>query len=328
MEDYKNLTQDEFLKLSPEKIKEIIKSEGKPKVGVLLPDGTRRAAIIWLGYNPDDEDFADNCIDVELDLFMKNIEIIFNYGLNTLIIPILNHDNFSRGKKFVKNTIYPVLSQFLTSNKWMDFYKKHDIKVKVYGDIEYAIKEGHKDIGDFVNYIQEQTAGHKTHKIFWGIAASNSNEHRRLMDLGINFYKLHGRYPTPKEKIELYYGEPIDYVDFLIRAAALRDSDLTPPIITGKKTHYYFLVISNLISFTPEVYKSILYDLIICREKIRGKKIYSKEDIEGLDLDLLKDYYEMNKHSVIGLGLNVGDFWLPINQIKIPPSLKKFQDKN
>lgn len=323
MENYQKLTRDEFLKLSAKKMCEIVREAGRPKVGVFLPDGTRRAAIIWFGYDPEDEDFAGNYIDFELNLFMNNIEIMFEHGLPTLIIPILNHDNFKRGKKFLKNTLYPVLSQLLTSKKWMDFYKKYDINVRIYGDIEYAVKEGHKDFKDFVKFAQENTANHKSHKLFWGIAASNSMEHRRLMDLGIEFYKQHNRYPTPEEKVDLYYGEPIDYVDFLIRAAALRDSDLSPPIITGKKTHYYFLVISNLISFTPKVFRSILYDLIICREKVLGMKIYSKEDIEDLDLNELKEYYKMNKHSVIGVGMNVGNFWLPINQIKLPTTLKK-----
>lgn len=322
MKEYKNLSKKQFLELSSKEIAEIVKLKGKPKVGVFLPDGTRRAAIIWFGYDPDDKDFAERYVDIELNLFMKNIEIMFTHGLPTLIIPILNHDNFKRGEKFLKDTLYPVLSKLLTSKKWLDFYKKYDIKVKVYGDIEYAKKEGHIDFGDFIEKAQKNTAEHKSRRLFWGIAASNSMEHRRLMDLGINFYQIHDRFPNNKEKVELYYGDSLNYVDFLIRAAAIRDSDLSPPIITGKKTHYYYLVISNLISFTPEVFKSILFDLIMAREKILGKKVYSKADIKGLDLNVLKEYYELNKHSVIGLGMNIGKFWLPINQIKLPEAFK------
>ena len=101
MKDYKNLSRDEFLKLSTEDIVEIISVEGRPKVGVFMPDGSRRSAMFFLGLKPSQDDFENKYIEIEKRKFLENVRIMFEHGLETLIIPTLKHENFDRDERTI-----------------------------------------------------------------------------------------------------------------------------------------------------------------------------------------------------------------------------------
>jgi undecaprenyl pyrophosphate synthase len=321
------LTRDAFLNLSSSEVTEIIKKEGRPKVGVYLPDGSRRAAIILQEAIPKTNDYYNKILGVHLNKFYEDIKIMFEDGLNTLIIPCLKHSNFERDSISIK-IIMNSIQTFFRNEKWLDFYDNLDVKVNVYGDFSYIESKGYGQIYDWANEIQKSTKNNKTHKLFWGITASNRYEIPRIMDLAVNYYIEHNKKPSDIELIKLYYGDIIDDVDFLIRAAEIRDSDMQPPIISGVKTQMYFLVAPAYISFTRENYRKIIYDLIFYRSELLGKKNYDLNDIENIDIKSVSQYYKSNNDSIIGLGGKIGKFWLPNTKITIPDGLKeKFDDE-
>lgn len=320
------INQKEFCELSPEEVTKIIKLKGKPKVGVYLPDGSRRAAIIIQDAIPETNDFYNKILGVHLDKFKKDIEIMFEDGLKTLIIPCLKHSNFERNELSIK-IITNSIKAFFTDQKWLDLYDKLDVKVGVYGDFSYLEEMGYGEIKEWASEVENITKNNKSHNLFWGLTASNKYEIPRLINMSIKFFKEYHREPKFKEILKLYYGDEIDEVDFLIRAAEIRDSDMQPLIISGIKTQMYFLVAPTFISFTRENYRKILYDLIFYRSEILGKKNYYFEDLINIDTKTINEYYKLNNASIIGLGKRIGKFWLPNTQIIVPEKLRKEFDK-
>ncbi len=317
------ITKEEFMALSSKEIASIVKKEGRPKVGVYLIDGTRRAGFLFYNLKPQSENFEKKLYNNINPLFLHQIKIILTHGLQTLFIPIFKHENLDRKKEWLDKAIENGVRPVFQGEKWLDFYNEYDIKVKIYGDLDYIKKCGYSKLVDWAMELEKNTSHHKTHRIYWGLACSNNFEQKRLFDLGINFYKEFGRHPNSDEKIKLYFGENVDEVDILIRSTEIRDSDLQPPIISGKKTQMYFLVAPNDISFNENVFKEILFDFLYCRTNIFGNRMYYDEDLENVDIKALQQYYELNKHLIIGIGNRIGKFWIPYLNIKIPKKLKK-----
>lgn len=309
------MTKEEFMKLPTAKIKEIVIAEGLPKVGVLIPDGTRKSATILNNLNSNMDNFEEELFSKVNQKLMKVIEIMFSHGVHTLFIPSLTHGNLRRSKKYVDSAINIGLKYILKDRTWFDFYKKYDIKVRVYGDLNLFKEMGYDHIINWVNEVQEATSDHKNHKLFFGLACSNKYEIPRLIDMGIDFHEQKGRYPSLEEKIEMYYGELIDEVDFFIRPTILRDSDIQPPLISGNKTQMYFPVLP-FIYLTKEIFREIIYDLLYLRTITFGLDNYDLNTINKIEKDILKEYYKNNEKSVIGVGKRIGNLWIPLPQIK------------
>ena len=318
MKDYKKLSHEKFIRLSNEEIANIIKTERRPKVAMLIPDGNRRYAMSFLNIMPKSKDFETEYMRQNSENFMRNIKMMFDHGLETLFVPCLKHENLYRDKNYVEGITQYALKLIFSDEKWIDFYNENNIKVKIYGDLDYISNKGFDDLIQIVKDLEKITSNNNKHKLFYGLACSNKYEYPRLMDLAIDFYKNNNRYPTYKEKIEMYYGENVNEVDLFIRPTAIRDSDIQPPLISGNKTQMYFLVAPDNLSFNRDVFRNILYDFLFCRNSIFGSKTYQNEMIAKSDLEEIKDFYLLNKSKVIGLGEKIGPFWIPQINIQIP----------
>jgi undecaprenyl diphosphate synthase len=311
MNDYDNLSKDEFLSLPTSKIANIVKQKGIPKTCVLIPDGGRRYALALLKLDPNKKDYEEKYTEVETEEFLENVKIILNHGIKNLIFPLLKHENFDRDKRFVEKAINLGLKRLLKDNKWCEFYNKYGIKIKVYGDFDFIKNNGFEYIIEWIDEIEQTTNQNSNYKIFYGVACSNKYEIPRLMDLTIDFYKINNRKPNFKEKLTLYYGDEIDDVDIFIRPTEVRDSDIQPPLISGNRTQMYFPVAPNYMSITSEIFKEILYDYLFCRSSILGSKVYSKVDMDYTYLKDIEIYYKENKKKVLGIGKRIGNFWIP-----------------
>jgi undecaprenyl diphosphate synthase len=179
---HKNLTKNEFLQLSAAQISELVKKLGKPKVGVFMPDGSRRSAIFFLGLKPGDNDFEKKYIKVNGKKFLDDVKLIFQHGLNTLMVPTLKHENFDRDKKTVDAIIEYAIKSILVSKEWLDFYDEYKIKVTVYGDYEYIKSKGYPEVIDWIKEVEDLTKNNTKHKLFHGIECYKKSEHLRIME--------------------------------------------------------------------------------------------------------------------------------------------------
>ena len=106
----------------------------------------------------------------------------------------------------------------------------------------------------------------------------------------------------------------VDEVDFFLRTTVMRDSDIQPLLVSGRKTQFYFPV-SPILNFTEDMFKEILFDLMFCRVITMSTKQWKKEYLSDEQRDDMRDYYESNKHSILGIGTRVGNLWIPKPQI-------------
>jgi undecaprenyl diphosphate synthase len=271
--------------------------------------------------NPSSSDFEKKLFVKLNDLIIDKVKIIFDHGLNTLFMPGVTHGNFKRTDQYVDTVTKIGLKYIFNDESWLNFYKEYDIKVKIYGDINFVSKMGYDYVIKWIETVEEKTKFNSTYKLYHGLACSNSYENFRILDMAIDFYKKHNRNPTKEEIIKQYYGEHINDIDFFIRPTVFRDSDIQPPLISGRKTQLYF-PISPIVNFSIEMYREILYDMLFSRVITMSKKEWKLEDLNEKQLEFIKTYYSENQSSILGIGERVGNLWLPKYQITIKNNKK------
>jgi hypothetical protein len=312
----------DFMALPTSTISEIVHKSGKPNVGVLIPDGTRKLGMLIYDLDYNSQEFERLLFDrINQDL-MSVIKLFFDHGLDTFFVPALTNGNLKRKEKYVEMAINHGLRYILHSDEWMDFYKRNGIRVRIYGDIDLFNSIGYPHVLDWVADVQAETAGNDKHNLYYGLACSNREEHERILDYTIAFYNEHGRKPTRDEQVNWYYNGHVHDVDFFIRPTIFRDSDIQPPLVSGVKTQMYFPV-APFPMLNQNMVREIFFDILYNRTITYGTDNESLDDISPEDLKLLKKYYNENRSVVIGLGERLGDFWMPTSELKVPPKLKK-----
>jgi hypothetical protein len=301
------ISKEEFVALPAKEITRIVKQKGKPKVGIFVPDGNRRMTMALTGLSEDSEDFYSEYVRLFIEKFMENLKVFFSHGLDTLIVPLISPTILNRSQKYINLAINGLLQALVKSDKWLNFYKENDIRVRTYGNPGH-LKETQCQKGiQWIEEIKTQTSHHKAHTLFYGFLSNNPGG-MQSVNLAVEFYKLHRRKPTCPEMKEMYYGENLDEADFFIMSTKIAGAGALPPLISSKKTGMYFLPTPGVMGLTRETYREILYDLLYCRPDGPIKK-YGDDDLE--DIETLKKYFFPNEPTVIGPGKRVGKFWVP-----------------
>jgi len=316
MED-PELSKNDFLSLKDREIAKIIERVEGPRTVVVVPDNTRRTGILYWDMRADSDDFEERLFGRLSHPFIELIRTIFGHGIRTLFIPSLTHGNLSRSRRYVDANLNYATKLILKGKDWLDFYEKHQIRVKVYGDLEYVSELGYPHIAEWAKEVESRTSGNDGHVLFWGYACSSSVETLRLLDMSIDFYREHGAYPTREEKVGMYYGELVDDVDLFIRPGELRDSECQPPLISGNAQMYF--PVCPLTEMGGAFFKEILYDYLYCRVITKSRKEY-RRSLGKSEAAFLRRYLAANEGAIIGLGERVGDFWVPTQEITTPPS--------
>ncbi|MGD2084867.1 MAG: hypothetical protein PVH61_01665 [Candidatus Aminicenantes bacterium] len=301
------ISKEEFVAFPAEEIARIVKQKGKPKVGIFVPDGNRRMTMALTGLSEDAEDFYSEYVRLFTEEFMGNLTVFFSHGLDTLIVPLISPTILNRSQKYIKLAINGLLQALVKSDKWLNFYKENDIRVRTYGDREPLKRTQSQKGNPWIEEIKTQTLHHKTHTLFYGFLSNNTGGMESI-NLALEFYKLHRRKPTCLEMKEMYYGENLAEADFFIMSTKIAGAGALPPFISGKKTQMYFLLAPGVVGLTRETFREILYDLLYCRIDETIKK-YSVHDLK--DIEVLKKLYFSDKSIVLGPGERVGKFWVP-----------------
>ena len=311
---------DEFMRMKDDEVAELVSFSPYGRVGVLAPDGNRRAGIILWGLDPSKDGFDKEVSSILQSKFLNVIRCFITNGVRTLFIPIMGYGNFERGKTYMNVSIRFGLDYIFHDPAWLSFYEETNIRVRFYGNREFMKNEGYSLLVDWMQELEERTAANDGANLFIGFAHNRSRDEIRLISMSIDFYKKWGRAPTRDELIRLYFGTDVPDVGFFVRSCEVRDSDCQPILISGLKTQFYFPVVS-LTLLSEKAIRCILYDVIANREGPGGKKMYSRTEIEATNITRVREYYELNCNSVLGLGLREGSFWLPYAKIEVPPSM-------
>ncbi|UCH90062.1 MAG: undecaprenyl diphosphate synthase family protein [Thermoplasmata archaeon] len=319
-------SREEFMSLPTNDFVNLINDAKKPRVGVLIPDGTRKIGVIYYGLDSNSPEFEAKLFQrINKDL-MEVVKLFFNHGLHTFFVPCLTNGNLARNEHYVEKAVRNGLEYILKSDEWLDFYDERKIRVKIYGDYERLTEMGFAEVADWISDVQARTAKFDRHILYFGIACSNREEMDRILDYAIDFHQEHGRRPSREELISWYYNGAVDDVDFFIRPTMFRDSDVQPPLISGVKTQMYF-PIGPFPFLNTNMVREIFFDLLYNRTITHGNDTESLDNLTEAEAELINNYYTENRDKIIGLGNRIGDFWLPSGKIKSLKSDKRKIDE-
>jgi hypothetical protein len=302
------ISRNEFLKLPEKDIARIINAKEKPETGIFVPDGTRRMTLAITGKKPGSQEFLTEYLGLTSRYFMNNVAVFFNHGLRTLFVPVISANVFNKSKMPHHNTLRKILELILNSKAWLDFYNKNNIRVKVYGNLNYFKKNNYTAVLDWIEKVTQNTANHNARTLFYGFASSGETG-ADFLEKVIEFHRDHNRLPVYNEQLEMYYGEQISPARFFIMSTKFTGLGALPPLIANRETRMYFLPAPGIMALTGETYRKILFDLLYCHP---GD---SRREYDGNDLkyaEQLKNYFLNSQATVLGLSRRIGDFAVPI----------------
>ncbi|MBD3287705.1 hypothetical protein GF337_02775 [candidate division KSB1 bacterium] len=300
------LSGKEFLDLSSEEISQIIIESKRPKTGIFVPEGNRRLHLTQSQQVTFDDDFYHDSAHITTSLFKKNLSVFFSHGLQTLLVPLINSNVFQRNSKYQEITLIEGLKTIFVSEHWLDFYKRMNIRVRTYGNLDLFKTFNFPQVIEWIRKAVEKTAENDSHTLYYGID-SPQQECTEIIDLIIQFYALHQRKPTPRELIRSFYGDDVPPADFFIMSTKISGFGAAPPFIIDRRTQMYFLPGPGVKSLSDTTFRKILYDLLFLRPP-KNNSDYTT--LDPSDLKYLKAFYEQNIDRVIGFGKKIGRFWV------------------
>ncbi len=296
--------RDEFIKLPTEEIRQILSPGKRPTVGIFVPDGTRRLTLSFTKTLPGSAGFFSEYLRLTSQYFMNNVDVFFSHGLPTLFVPLIGSHIFNKSKSPQHKALRKILEIIFKSKQWVEFYKKNNIRVKVYGNLKYLEKDDYSPALEWIENMIRITSKNKSHTLFYGFASENETG-PEFMEYAINFYKNTGRRPTYSELLTSYYGEYLPPAHFFIMSTKFTGLGSLPPFITNRETRMYFLPAPGILALTRETYRKILYDLLFCQPE-KSRREYEKNDLKYAGP--LKTYFSNNRSTVFGLSEKIGNF--------------------
>lgn len=303
----KKINRDEFLKLPVKEIAQFVIENGKPKSGIFIPDGTRRMILALTGKKTGSEEFFKEYLYLTSRYFMNNVDVFFSHGLKTLFVPVISSHVFNKSKASHHKALRKILEKILKGKDWLDFYKKNNIRVKVYGNLSYFKEYNYAHVLEWIEDITQNTAGNHSHTLFYGFASPNETG-ADLIDKAIQFYKTQGRQPVIDEQLESYYGEHVSPAHFSIMSTKFTGLSALPPLIVNRETRMFFLPAPGIMALTKDTYRKILFDFLYCCPG-ESRREYNENDLKYTEQ--LKNYFSLHRSTVLGIGRRIGDFWVP-----------------
>lgn len=304
------LNQETFLALPTEKIVEIVQREGRPKVGVFVPDGSRRLVLALTDAEPGSDEFYRSCATLPALYLLESLKVIFSHGLPTLLVPILSRSVLNRGSDYRRLTALEGLRLLFADEEWMRFYDEYGIRVRAYGQPERLAETECAEALTWLENTQQRTAAYRLHTLFYAIGELPLVG-CDIADLGVAFWQQHGRVPTLGEQIRQYYGGDIASADFFVMSSKLSGLGAIPRFLVNGDTEVYFLPAAGAMGLNEYTYRLILYDLLY--ERVGLRTGVNGADLTSEDREALRIRYQQSVHRVIGLGRQVEGVWVPEN---------------
>lgn len=298
-----------FENLPTSKVARLVREAGS-KVCVFPINGTRRWFVLECAWQQGDSS-AETYLDVMINRHIELYQLVFDYGLDTLLTPAFGPDLMERGEDYVQLAAEG-LAQLTKHPDLLAFYRSYDVRVRFYGDYrKFFDPTPYAYLSDLFDELTAATQAHTRHRLFFGLFANDATE--TIAELSVRYYLDRGRVPDRRTLVELYYGEYVEPVDLFIGFDKLSVFDM-PLLATGSEDLYFTISPSPYMS--ERQLRSILYDHLYARRE-------AEPDHEAMGPDdwaLMRDFYHMNRDRAFGIGARQqqGGFWYPLPQVKLP----------
>jgi tuberculosinol/isotuberculosinol synthase len=278
-----------------------------PKVCVCPINGTRRwFTLEHAGTNY--EDAESGYLDTVTKAYIQFFTLFYEHGIQTLLIPSFGPDLLERGEEYVRMAVKG-FEMVTKHDLFLEFYREFDVQVRFYGNYaQYFDQTEYQYLIDDFERIAQETADHRSHRLFWGLFANDATE--AVGKIAIEHYKEFNRAPNRKEIVTAYYGTYVEPVDLFLGFDKFSAFDM-PLLATGNEDLYF--TVSPTLYLTKEQLRTILYDHIYSR-----KEMDDYPDMSGEEWDQMRTFYAINKGNTQGIGAKKGNIWYPLSQVEIP----------
>ncbi len=269
------------------------------RIGVLLTsDGTRRHYLLQ---HPEENGRITNfpaymmhCAKIYIHAF----EVLYSLGVHAILTPSLFPPNFRRSPMMVQFFLEST-RQSLLREPYLSFYKKWNIKSRLYGD--YDIAPAAEPIRDGLIAVHEELRSitpEGERLLLFGYTAGSFLEEiiTRTAILRDRLNHL----PSPEDLRKVTFPEGPEQIKIHIGGGGMAVGAVLPSTLDNG-TDLYFTTGLPL-DITDEMMRRILYDHLFLRHVApEDNADYTIEDLE-----VLREYYAECGEGVIGLGRLVG----------------------
>ena len=290
-------TEEWFLKLRREEVRNILVEKERPNLGVFVPDGSRRLVLAYTDLQPGTQAFNHAAATLPAGYVRRSIQVFFEYGLFILFVPVLGNTILKRGTDYQTQTLLEVLRLLFDSQEFQALYDQHQVQVKVYGRPENLAGTACEPALDWIRQTCSRTSAYRAHKLYYGIGGSTvlgvEAAHR-----AVTYYHRCGHMPTLDEQIADCYGEILPPADFFIMTSKMGGMSALPDFLVNGDTENYYL--PTMMGLTEVNYRRILYDLLYRRSALRGGVADFDDTPENRSL--LRHLYDASVSTIVGDG--------------------------
>jgi len=238
-------TLAEWLALADARLKQVVSS--RISTAVIYLNGTRR----WFLSRSDDWS-AYATITSQAQRALN--QTFFDYGLQTLIQPVLGYDLVSRGPEYMAFALEQGLAALANSDS-QAWYQQHQIRVTFYGNWPAVLDEhGFTDLKTSLQQLEAETAQYSQYNLLFGLFADEGLD--RVVELAKQL--------QPDETLlTAYYGQPVGPVDLIVGSGQPGIWDL--PLLDINQANMYFLQAPTFCLTAPAL-RRILYDHLYQRK--------------------------------------------------------------
>ncbi len=285
------MEREQFLNLPKEELCKIVRAS-ETKVCVFPFNGTRRWFLLEHAEKAR-ENFVQAYIEETSRGYIHTYQLLFDNGIETVMAPVFGSEILTRGEEYMQQ-IGSSMGLLAEHPEFLSFYEKYDVRVHFYGDYRRELKETkYAYITDQFDGAAQKTAEHKTHRLFYGVFASDATQ--SIAELSIQHHLQTGKTPTRRELIEAYYGEYIEKANIFIGFEKFSVFDY--PMLNWGEESLYFTVSPSLY-ITEKQLRDILYDHIY----LRPMKEPDYTAMPAGDLQAMRQFYMDNRDAAFGIG--------------------------
>lgn len=290
-----------FLALPTCQVAEITRAAG-PQVCVIPINNTRRWFVMEHGGQKFDDPIAAY-MEISGREHLRVYKLLFEHGIDTILSPVFGAELFRRGDEYMQKIGAEGLARLATHSDFLSFYDENEIRVRFYGEYRKFLQDTpYSGLADLFDQATRRTLQHSRRRLFWGAFATDAAE--AVAEFAIEYYAQHGKPPSRREIVEMYYGEYVEQASLFISSDKFWVFDY--PLLSSGEEDLYFMVAPVLYLSEPQL-RRILYDHLFAREVDHP----DFEDMSKESFEYMQNYYRLYRNKTFGVGNLIHNIWYP-----------------
>jgi len=288
------VTWEAFKEWDDGRIAELVRTQNYPRLGVYIPDGTRRLTLALSTCPAEGLAFYQTAVNIAEELLLRRLEDFFNTGLWGLVLPLFSRQVLQRSEAYFRYFAMPALQRLTQAPLWLSFYERYDVQVYFYGLQGLLGTNFGTELQAWAETLQRVTAVHQGHILCLGVGGSSVLGEDSLMVSGA---------PDLQACRRAFYGLDLPSADFALMTGQFGGLGALPLFLCDGKTALYVMPAPGLL-LSAHGWRKILYDLLFQR---RGQEVYPFSLEERL---ALRHLYQQGAELILGLGERLNGVWI------------------